>query len=81
MHLRATLLQFTKKSGDGKRGLSTFNEKIEIAKISLKVALRDFSLLFGTLFSQSRNPGGSSADVHFGTFDKCDYLDVYKPRG
>ena len=35
-------IHYILNSGVGKRGLSTFNEKIEIAKNSLKVPIRDF---------------------------------------
>ena len=64
-------------SEDGKCERSTFNEKIEIAKVSHKVDLCDFFLYFVQKtdhFFVNHATLADPADVHFGTFDKCDYL-------
>ena len=61
-------------SGVGKRGLSTFNEKIEITKNSLKVPIRDFYFIkLENCFVNHATFAGLE-DLHFGTFFKCDYL-------
>ena len=68
----ATHLEYV--SGVGKRGLSTFNEKIEIAKNSLKVPIRDFYFIKTEHCFVNHATLAGLADLHFGTFYKCDYL-------
>ena len=65
---------FRTNSGAGKRGLSTFNEKIEIAKNSLKVPIRDFYFIKTEHCFVNHATLAGLADLHFGTFFKCDYL-------
>ena len=62
------------KPGVGKRGLSTFNEKIEIAKNSLKVPTRDFYFIKTEHCFVNHSTLASLAYLHFGTFYKCDHL-------
>ena len=64
----------TFRPGVGKRGLSTFNEKIEIAKNSLKVPLCDFYFIKTEHCFVNHATLAGLTDLHFGTFYKCDYL-------
>ena len=63
-------LQCWAKPGVGKRGLSTFNEKIEIAKNSLKVPTRDFYFIKTEHCFVNHSTLAGLADLHFGTFYK-----------
>ena len=60
--------------GAGKRGLSTFNEKIEIVINSLKVPIRDFYFIKTEHCFVNHATLAGLADLHFGTFYKCNYL-------
>ena len=67
-------IHYILNSGVGKRGLSTFNEKIEITKNSLKVPIRDFYFIKTEHCFVNHATLAGLADLHFGTFYKCDYL-------
>ena len=64
--------------GVGERGLSTFNEKIEITKNSLKVPIRDFYFIKTEHCFVNHATLAGLTDLHFGTFYKCDYLKLSK---
>ena len=58
-------IHYILNSGVGKRGLSTFNEKIEIAKNSRKVPIRKHCFVNHAALA-------GLANLHFGTFYKSD---------